>query len=228
MTAYTILIVEDETIAAHYLKKQLEHAGHSVIGIVKESVSALDYFSNTSQKIDLVLMDIKIKGAIDGIALAKKIQNRSNTTAILFTTAYADDDFLQRAKETNSIGYLVKPIQGNTLLSTIEIGMSHFHPNEVEHLYHLCDDTYFDEEEQILTSEAKTIPLSHQERLILKTMLKNNTHVTTTQELEVILEDIMPLGSGTLRTILWRLRKKLPECMTIENIYNLGYKVKYL
>jgi len=228
MIPYTILIVEDEVIPANYLKKQLEQAKHKVLAITKDMDSTLEYFSNNSEKINLVLMDVKIKGKVDGIALAKEIQKISYATAILFTTAYTDNDFLQRAKEVNSIGYLVKPIQKNTLLSTIEINMSHFQPQNTKQIYYLCDNTYFNEIEQTIISNNNSIVLSQPEFLILKTFLKNKHQCTSIKEIASILENITPLKNATLRTLIWRLRKKLPKCLIIENIYNLGYKIKIL
>ena len=226
MTNYTILIVEDEAIPAHYLKKYLEQVGHTVVDIVTNSRSAMHYFHDMP-KIDLIVMDIKIKGSMDGIALAQKIQ-QSSSSAILFTTAYANEDFLERVKEINTIGYLVKPIQAETLLSTIEVGMSHYQANTYMRLMPLCKHSYFDIEEQSIIDNSVSVNLSHLEALLLSTFLEKQNLLFTHEQLENILESIEPRGAGALRTILWRLRKKLPECLVIENIYNLGYKIKFL
>jgi len=226
MTKYTILIVEDESIPAHYIKKVLKKSGHMVIGIARDSQTALHYIL-TNSNVDLVMMDIKINGKHDGIALAKKIQLYLSV-AILFTTGYTDEMFLDRAKEINSIGYLVKPIQAETLLSTIEVGMSHFQKDKVRESILICKDTIFNQSEQSIKMNSSTINLSSQETLLLKTFLKQKNLLFSTQQLEDILEKVSPLGEGALRTTLWRLRKKLPKCITIENIYNLGYKIKIL
>jgi len=226
MTPYSILIVEDESIPAHYLKKTLEHIGHTVVGIASDKKSTQKLILE-HKKLDLILMDIKIKGSIDGISLAKEIQINSSV-AILFITAYSDDGFLQRAKEINSIGYLIKPIQSSTLLSTIEIGMSHFKSETTNKYIQICDDVVFDEDEQSIKSNSTSIFLSHQEALLLKMFLENKNLLFSTEQLEELLENISPIGDGALRTTLWRLRKKLPKCITIENIYNSGYKLKFL
>ena len=229
MTTYGILIVEDETIPAHYLKKCLEQAGHTVVDIVTNSKSAMHVLFG-SQEINLVVMDIKIKGTMDGITLAQKIQ-QNTLSAILFTTAYADEDFLERAKDTNAIGYLVKPIQAETLLSTIEVGMSHYHAHIDTPLVPLCHHSSFDKEAQSITDnsdDSLSVKLSHHEALLLSTFIENPNLLYTHEQLESILESITPRGAGALRTILWRLRKKLPACLTIENIYNLGYRIKFL
>jgi len=226
MTTYSILIVEDEAIPAHYLKRHLEQAGHQVIGLATDASSTLHAFAQ-ERSIDLVVMDIKLKGEIDGISLAKKLQQTA-PVAILFTTAYADEAFLERAKAINTIGYLVKPIQPTTLLSTIEIGMSKFQPHTHTAHLHLCGESYFDTQEQLIQTDTHTVTLSNQEALLLKSFLDQPNLLFSKALLESILESFSPLGAGALRTTLWRLRKKLPPCLQIENIYNLGYKLKFL
>ncbi len=225
MTTYNILIVEDEAIPAHYLKKILEQDGHNIIGIADSKESALKYFHRKSIP-NLVLMDIKIKGNKDGIQTAKFIQLQANCP-ILFISAYTDDSFLQRAKDINSIGYLVKPIQAHTLLSTIEIGMSQFKQSMQKTFIKLCDNIIFDVNEQTLTKDRNIIDLSHFETLILTTLLENQNSLIAPEQLEDMLYQIEPLSKGALRTIIWRLRKKLPKCVKIENIYNSGYKIRF-
>ncbi len=225
MTKYNILIVEDESIPAHYLKKMLEQDGHNIVGIADSKESALKYFHRKTVP-DLVLMDIKIKGDKDGIQTARIIQLDSNC-AVLFISAYTDETFLQRAKDINSIGYLVKPIQPHTLLSTIEIGMSQFKQSVQKIFITLCDEIIFNVLEQTLKKDRTIVDLSHAETLILTTLIENQNALITPEQLESVLCQIEPLSKGALRTIIWRLRKKLPKCFAIENIYNSGYKIRF-
>jgi len=223
MSRYNILIVEDELIPANYLKKILQEYGHTVIGIVSSKEKAIEY---DMKQIDLILMDIKIRGKSDGIDTAKALQSYGNT-AVLFTTAYSDNDFLERAKDVNAIGYLVKPIQASTLLSTIEVGMSHFKLKESDKKIKLCNEYLFDVENQLLQKERLSIDLSYRENIVLKTLIDKRNKLVSIEELEDILYEFDPHGNGALRTMIWRLRKKLPECITIENIYNSGYQLKF-
>jgi response regulator of citrate/malate metabolism len=142
MSRYKILIVEDEFIPANYLRKILQQSGHKVIGIADSKESVMKYI-DTKTEIDLVLMDIRIKGKSDGIQIAKIIQSYMPIN-ILFLSAYSDTDFLERAKDINSIGYLVKPIQAKTLLSTIEIGMSQSKSTMLPDTISLCAGMIFD------------------------------------------------------------------------------------
>jgi DNA-binding response OmpR family regulator len=227
MSKYNILIVEDELIPANYLKKILQKYGHNVVGIANSEQTAMAYI-NQDISIDLVLMDIKIQGEKDGIATAKMMQS-SKSVAILFISAYADTDFLERAKDINTIGYLVKPIQSNTLLTTIEVGMSHI-PNRdfnSSTLIPLCHKIVFDKENQLIKSEEKTINLSYRETIILETLISKREILISTEEIEAKLYEFDPHGEGALRTTIWRLRKKLPSCVIIENVYKSGYKIRF-
>ena len=225
MQKYNILIVEDELIPANYIKKILEKNGHHVIGIANSKVSAMEFVQSTI-KLDLVLMDIKIKGKADGIETAKAICSYTSAN-IIFITAYSDTDFLQRAKDVHPIGYLVKPIQPGTLLSTIEVGMSQLEQAIKEKKIPLCNGIIFDIHNQILKKERKIIDLSHRETIILEALILNKNSILSVSELEDILFKIDYSGENALRTAIWRLRKKLPECISIKNIYNSGYKIKF-
>lgn len=225
MTTYNILIVEDEFIPANYLKKILTQSGHRVLGIAESKRSALNYIH--SQTIpDLILMDIMLKGDKDGIDVAKTIQLHTRS-AVLFISAYSDASFLDRAIGTNSIGYLVKPITADTLLSTIEIGMAHYLKEQSNTIIPLCDDVIFDTVEKNIRQGRKITDLPQHEAIVLDTLIKGKNTIISTEHLELILDEDEPISKGALRTVIWRLRKKLPLCVSIDNIYGSGYKISF-
>lgn len=115
-----ILIVEDETVLAWYIQEALENFGHQVVANVTSGEEAIQFASNTQP--DLVLMDIRLQGKIDGIAAAEHIRMRFNIP-VVYLTAHADDFTLQRAIATNPFGYLVKPFQEIEVHTTIEIAL---------------------------------------------------------------------------------------------------------
>jgi len=113
-----ILIVEDETVIAMQLKADLLTLGYRVSGILEtgeEAVAAI-----CEQKPDIALMDIRIRGPIDGIAAAEKIRTHSDIP-IIFMTAYADESMLDRAMEIEPSAYLIKPFSNRELQSAIRI-----------------------------------------------------------------------------------------------------------
>lgn len=224
MTKYTILIVEDELIAAAYLKKVLEHRGHEVVGIATSMESALEYVDK--QDIDLVLMDINIEGSCDGIEVAKRFLPNKNI-GILYTTAYSDDGFLSRAKLTNTIGYLVKPIQPDSLLSTIEVNMANFmQTTSKKQNTKICNCISLDTKHFSYIYKNEEVALSQNETIILALLLSEDEIEISHDELEEMLYKDDIHTDTALRTTIWRLRRKLPSCISIKTIYNYGYKIK--
>ncbi len=115
-----ILVVEDESVAAWYLQEALENLGHQVVANAVSGEEALEEVDQTQP--DLVLMDIRIQGDIDGIGVAQQIRSRFDIP-VVYLTAHADDSTLKRAIATNPFGYLVKPFQEREVHTTIEIAL---------------------------------------------------------------------------------------------------------
>lgn len=120
MAKANILVVEDETIVAKYIQKWLRSLGYSVPAVVSSGEEAIEKTEEIHP--DLVLMDIVLKGNMDGIETARRIRARLNIP-IIFLTAYADENTLERAKVTEPFGYIIKPFEERELHSTIEMAL---------------------------------------------------------------------------------------------------------
>ena len=107
MPEIKILLVEDEQIVAKYIEKQLTGAGHRVLASITKGEEALEKVRILQP--DIVLMDIKLVGGMDGIEAADLIR-KNYQTPVIFLSSLTDDDSFQRAKMTEPFGYLVKPI----------------------------------------------------------------------------------------------------------------------
>ena len=116
-----ILIVEDELLIAKNMAKKLDSFGYNVVKIVSTGQAAIDFIAES--KPDLILMDIAIKGEIDGIETASKIREIYDVP-IIFITAYANDETLDRAAETGCYAYLIKPCREKELQATVKITLS--------------------------------------------------------------------------------------------------------
>ena len=112
-----ILIVEDEAILAKILKDKLTFLGYNTPVMVRSGEQAVQVASE--QPPDLVLMDIQLNGQLDGIEAARQIREMSEIP-VIFMGAFSDVDTVQRAFLTIKAGYLVKPIQLETLSKVIE------------------------------------------------------------------------------------------------------------
>jgi PAS domain S-box-containing protein len=115
-----ILIVEDEYIIAMEIKSQLQILGYEVTSIVDTSEKAIK--KAEEDKPDLILMDIRIEGEMDGIDTASQIRSHSDIS-IIFLTAFADEDKIGRAKLVLPYGYLLKPVQNRELKIIIEMAL---------------------------------------------------------------------------------------------------------
>lgn len=115
-----ILIVEDENVVREYIKGTLETLGYDVTAAVATGEDAVQQAETTRP--DVVLMDIQLKGAFDGIEAAHQISTQYDIP-VIYLTSYADDDTLQRAKATKPFGYIVKPFDDKELRATIEIAI---------------------------------------------------------------------------------------------------------
>ncbi len=118
MNPIKILVVEDEVIVAQDIAGRLKKLGYQVIATVSSGEEAIEKINENLP--NLVLMDIVLKGDMDGITAAEIIDSKMNVP-IVFLTAYADRKTLERAKLTNPFGYLVKPLQQKDLRVAIEI-----------------------------------------------------------------------------------------------------------
>jgi two-component system, response regulator PdtaR len=117
----SILIVEDELIVAESLSLDLKRKGYAIAGIVSSGEEAIGAMGRMQP--DLILMDIMIKGSLDGIETSKAIRNRQ-PIPIIFITAFSDGATVERAKQTGEpIYYLVKPIRLKDLVKTIETAL---------------------------------------------------------------------------------------------------------
>jgi CheY-like chemotaxis protein len=116
-----ISIVEDEHIVAWDIKETLEKLGHTVVDRLVSGEDAIR--SVQRDRPDLVLMDIRLAGEMDGIAAGSEIYHQLNIP-VVYLTAHADEKTLNRATLTNPFGYIVKPFQAQALQSTIQIALN--------------------------------------------------------------------------------------------------------
>lgn len=115
-----ILVIEDELITAQHLKQSLTRLGYQVIGIASTGPAAIQIAEH--QTPDLVLADIRLQNDEDGITVASELQRRWRLP-VIFLTALADSETLQRARVIEPYGYLVKPFSADDLHASIEIAL---------------------------------------------------------------------------------------------------------
>jgi CheY-like chemotaxis protein len=118
--ANRILIVEDEVVISMEIEVVLQQLGYEVAGSAMTGKDAILRAAETRP--DLVLMDIWLKGEMDGTVAAEQI-NRLYKIPVIFLTAYSDSRTLEKAIATRPFGYLIKPFRKNELHTSIEIAL---------------------------------------------------------------------------------------------------------
>jgi CheY-like chemotaxis protein len=117
MPKVQILVVEDENIVALDLRIRLEGLGYTVVAVAVSGEEAVEKTSELEP--DLILMDIRLRGEMDGIEATQIIQARSDVP-IIYLTALADEDTLRRAEATGAQGLIRKPFEDEDLRTAIE------------------------------------------------------------------------------------------------------------
>ncbi len=123
MTETTVLVVEDERMIAEDISESLQNAGYSVPEIVDCGPDALE--RSLALRPHLIIMDIKLKGDWDGIETAEAIL-KQHDCPIIYLTAFADSDVIDRAKVTNPFGYVLKPFRHRELRAMVELSLHNY------------------------------------------------------------------------------------------------------
>lgn len=118
MIDYKVLIVEDEALIAHDLSLKLKRFGYQVFDTVDTAEKSIQ--AAKMLKPDIIIMDIILKGDMDGIDAAAKIRHETNIP-IIFLTTYSDEQFINRAATQIPYGYILKPYRAQELIIQIEM-----------------------------------------------------------------------------------------------------------
>ena len=115
-----LLVVEDEVVIAMRLQQRLTSLGFDVVGVAYSGEEAVE--TARDLKPDLILMDIMIPGSLDGIEAAKIIKVELDIP-VIFLTAFSEDKVIERAREAQPYGYILKPFQDREIKATVEIAL---------------------------------------------------------------------------------------------------------
>ena len=128
MGKVNVLLVEDESIVAKDIQLSLKRLGYNVLGIENTGEKAI----SSARKLDpdIIIMDIMLKGKINGIEASEKIRKEQNIP-IIYLTAYADENTLSKAKITEPYAYIIKPYKEIDLHTSIEMAL-YKHSKELE------------------------------------------------------------------------------------------------
>ena len=121
MTGERILLVEDDDVIARVADWRLKNLGYTVVGRAVSGAEAMEHV--VKDKPDLVLMDINIRGDVDGIETAKMIKDGFKIP-VIYVTSHSDGPTLERAKATHPDGFIVKPFDDKDLRVAIQLALN--------------------------------------------------------------------------------------------------------
>ncbi len=216
-----ILIVEDEALVADFIAEVLTEKGHRIIGIADNGQRALDLASAHCP--DLVLMDIEIKGALDGIQTASRLKGAC-AASVIFLTAYKDDETLALAIDQSPCAYLVKPVTEAELTAAVTIALRNQSPAAEPSSDRPALPYRYCEESGLIYEGDRLIPLSRQQRRLAALLFSHPGQLITQ---EAILRTCWPdtqVSDSSIRNLVFKVRRKLPR-VQIEAIKDLGYRL---
>jgi len=222
-----ILIVEDESIVAMEIKNFLSSIGYKVIKCSSNSDDALNEIKNSS--IDTIIMDINIKGKLDGIELSEIIKNSNPRIEIIFLTAYKDDYNIDRAVKIDPIAYLGKPFSREELRIFLKIALNRINKDSlVTNLNRdniiLDDEFYYSQQNEMLYCHQEIINLTKKEHQLLKLLILNRNSIVDIYTIESNIWIDREVNINTIRTLVKRLKQKLKHKF-IKNIPSRGYQL---
>jgi DNA-binding response OmpR family regulator len=223
-----ILIVEDNPITASDLKKALLKLHFEVTDITTSYETTL--ISINQNEPDIIMMDIDLgDNTPNGIELTNEIHKTKNIP-VLYLTAFSDDETMEKAFQTNPVGYLIKPFRREEVKATILLAL--YKINTLEYTNINQDHTYigfgyyFDTKTQKLYYKSKYIKLGYKERILIDSLIQAKGAIVPSIELEHKLWADNTPSNSSLRTLIYRLHLKL-GCKLIFVSYSNGYQLSY-
>ncbi|OYZ61145.1 MAG: transcriptional regulator [Sulfuricurvum sp. 24-42-5] len=245
MSSTKVLIIEDDDVTALNLKMSLEKQGYEVIALADNSVSSLNKIKVYNP--DIVLIDIALEGNDDGIVIARFIRDKM-PRPFIFLTSHSDSSMLIKAKQTEPYGYIVKPFDPINLHTTIQMALYRFE-EEQKRISNFNDMkiTQAHLERLLYAKKLSDQPIIefgdgyHHDISMGETFYNNEKIKLTKKENAFITLMVAQLGSvvdfeqatnyvwdeggatdNSVRTLVWRLRSKLPTDV-IKNASGIGY-----
>lgn len=228
---FNILIVENELINMDILSNLLISFGHNVIGVAKSEEDTLTILA--SNTCDFIFMDVNLKGNIDGIALAKKL-NKTEEIPIIFVTEFGDSQTISEASETNIYGFVIKPFHPSHIEAVLSVTIARINkerkeknptPSLTKYRLDLGEGYEYNFKRKSIYFQNNLIHLSKNESKLLFILCANYGHIITYDTIHSNTWGEKNIADSTIRDTVSHIRKKI-HGLTIENISGIGYSLK--
>lgn len=220
-----ILIAEDDTASAEYLKIILQESGYEVAAIAETGLEVIEQCKEL--KPDLVLMDIILKGSISGCEAALQLKHLCSDIKVIYLTAHATPEMIEYAVESEAFGYLMKPYRRDEILATLKLvfAQGNFEKTTLyeEDIIVLKDGYRYDMRSSRLMKENQEVLLCKKQLKLIEILAKNkNTIVSHEQICSFVWGENK--SECTLRTLIHRIRSAVESDM-IKNAHGRGYEI---
>jgi len=216
-----IIVIEDEILTALFLQETLEKQGNNVVGVFDSGANLFNFLEKND--VDLIFMDINIKGKTDGIQLAESVSQKYSHINVVFITAYKDSDTIKASSKVQPVGYLIKPVLTEDIEAILMVVESQHSPNPVVKSHVILVGEYcYNSKEKTLRRGESYIALGKYEHLCLGELFKHKGTPVGAEHLIYTVWGKDENRATSLRELTSRLRKKLPGLM-IKNLPNIGY-----
>lgn len=245
MSSTKVLIIEDDDVTALNLKMSLEKQGYEVIALAETSTSSRNKIKVYNP--DIVLIDITLEGNDDGIEIARFIRDKM-PRPFIFLTAHSESSMLVKAKQTEPYGYIVKPFDPINLHTMIQMALYRFeeeqkrdsdlndmkmtqaHLEKLLYAKKLSDQPVIEfgngYRHDISLGETfynnDKIKLTKKETAFIRLMVAQLGSVVDFEQATNYVWDEGGATDNSVRTLVWRLRNKLPTDV-IKNASGIGY-----
>lgn len=226
-----IMIIEDEVITQRYLKDILGQHEVARVDCLDNAKDALSQVKK--EKYDMILMDINIKGSMDGIQLAREIL-RTHTLPIVFITAHNDSETFQEVLELSPYGFIGKPFSSRDVEVAIQLAYKrHLTNQEVDNkktndedrkIIMISDRYHYSCEAASLYCDDSLVKLNAKQNKLLEILSLNINNVVGYDSLVVAIWGDSDVADSALRTLVYNIRKILPD-LPIVSHSKVGYSL---
>ena len=221
----SVLIVEDESIVAMEIESYIQQLGCHVVDIASNAKDAYKYAMQ--KKPDLILMDVSLKGDIDGIEIASKIKSEMDVF-IIYLTAFSDTATIERAVKTDPSAYLSKPFNRQELFAAIKIAFAQVQKlqKNSSHTVVLDEEFHYNLDEKQLFCRGEHVDLTQQESRLFELLLASRNSTLDIYTVETTLWPDKTPNENRRRALVSRLRAKLKH-QFLETLSGIGYRLNF-
>lgn len=218
-----LFIVEDDVIIARQLERMLTKMELEVLGIAATAKEAIAKVSELRP--DLVLMDIRL-GKDDGTQIARTLQSELNQP-VVYITAHSDPKTLQDALKAKPYGYIIKPFGEDEVRVAVLTALERIAAERGEDdqaVIDLGEGVFYERINQQLRRNDTFFRLTKKEAKLLELLAENLDKIVPYEKVEDYIWANDSVADMTRRTLLWRLKKKLPAG-SLETLSGVGYRL---